>query len=87
MERNSTPSEGKEKRKKKKGKGLTMPVILRKNTSNRKLLWVFSSLHVCATLFYEYNHKSRGIIFNYKCWTATIEATVGCFEKVPLIML
>jgi hypothetical protein len=86
MERNSTPSKGKEKIRK-KGKSLTMPVILRKNTSKQKLLWVFNSLHVCATPFYEYNHKSRGIIFNYKCWTAAIEATVGCFEKVPLIML
>jgi hypothetical protein len=63
-----------------------MPVILRKNISKQKLLWVFSSLHVCATLFYKYNHKSRGIIFNYKCWTAVTEAMVG-FEEVPLTVL
>jgi hypothetical protein len=76
MERNSTPSKQKEKIKRggKKGEGLTMPVILRKNTSKQKLLWVFSSLHVCPTLFHKYNHKSIGIIFNYKCWTAVIEA-------------
>jgi hypothetical protein len=81
MERNSTPSKQKKKGKRRGGGGkdLTMPAILRKTTSKQKILWVFSSLHVCVTLFLQVQSQIKRDYFQLQMLDSSHRSNGGLF--------